>query len=242
MKNPHKQLRDYFENIMFDFLYINALHEQVKTIYQWNDAREEKTLNTGSFFFKLVLFSFNRTILIDVSKLVSEKEDKSLIDWLKQVKMHSESFKPVRYSSKQNKTVVIPKKLFHEIVDKQLEQITSKQAIIDRIIGRRNKFLAHRDSSIFNNSQLLDELYPINDLEIEELLETISNIFIEQHLYVNDSAFDMRINSGTDLETILRFVRAAKRFREDERITKELKVDVYKYFLPHFKNDDKQPF
>lgn len=237
MENPHKQLREYFENIMFDFLYINALYEQVKTIYKWNEAKEEKTLDTGSFFFRLILFSFIRTILIDTYKLVSPKEDKSLVDWLNQVKVHTEAFKPVQYSLRHNKTQIISKKEYPEIVDRHIEQIISKQPIIDRIKGRRNTFLAHRDSEIFNNSQLLEELYPINDSEIEELLETISDIFKEQHLYVCDSAFDVRINSGTDIETVLRFIRAATRFREDERLTKELKVNVYEYFLPHFKRD-----
>ncbi len=236
MQNPNKQLREYYEKLIFDFVFVKSLHEQVKIIYKWDSTGKRKALEIGSFFFQLVLFSFNRTILLETYKLISPKEDKSLIDWLVKAKEHTKSLKPVKYSFELEKSIIIPVSEYHDIIDRQIGEINSKQSIIKIIKGRRDKYLAHSDSTIFNNRQLLDDLYPINDLEIEELLTTVSKIFEEQHLYLNDSAFDVKIHSANKIDTVLKFVRAAARFREDNYITKELKVNVYEYFSDNYKN------
>jgi len=86
MTDPKKEIREYLSKLIDQLLYIDGLDEQLKIIKDWESIDKYEALNHGGYFFRLVTYSFNRTILIELCKLFSDKEQKSIIDFLKKLK------------------------------------------------------------------------------------------------------------------------------------------------------------
>lgn len=86
MEDPKKQLNEYLNNLIFRYLHIHSLNHQVSLILEWESPGKLQTLNIGSHFFNLTINNFSRTVLLELCKLVSNREQKSLIDWLRKAK------------------------------------------------------------------------------------------------------------------------------------------------------------
>lgn len=221
MEDPSKQLREYLEKLIFRFLYVKSLDRQLKIIKEWETPNRAEALNIGAYFFKLVIYSFARTILIELCKLVSEKEDKSLVDWLKKAKEHAASIDSTRHNPNYSETEREPIKPeeYVTIIEGQESQLAGQREVIDRIKTQRDKILAHSDAKYFNNPQEFYEQYPLSTEDIDGLMETVSDILSEQHLYLFQSdLLDMDISSASKVDVVLRFARAFSRARKDREL------------------------
>ncbi len=237
MKDPGKQLRDYLEKLIHRFLYIKSLDRQLKLINEWETPNRAEALNIGSYFFRLVIYSFNRTILIELCKLVSDKEEKSLVDWMKKAKEHTATIKPTRYNpdySEAEREPIKPKE-YRTIIDSQEDQLDAQKTVIDRVKAQRDRALTHSDSAYFNNPQELYKHYPLSTNDIDDLMDTVSEILRQQHLFLlGGDILEMEVKSVHNVDIILRYVRGFSRARKDKELIKK----GFKPFL--YTHDDQE--
>ena len=242
MENPNKQLKEYLEKLIFKVLHISSLYKQIVIISQWETPDRTIALKIGSNFFELTLFSFRRTIIIELCKLLAKREDKSLIDWLLKVKENVKSLEPSIYAPRIDNTTSTRKRLkpkkYIEIIDEHLNEINKHDKLIQTLISRRDKDIAHSDSTFFNNPQKLHLLFPLNDLDIGPLLDTISEILRKHHSLLLHADITMEINSVHDVDTVLKNIRAFDRVWHDKRLTRDFGIRVCEYLQDNY---DKTP-
>src|SRR6478736_3735338 len=101
MKNPKTQLRAYL-NILFHrfhrFLNTKSLYQELMRIYEWKNPKRFEAYSLGAYSFELAEYSLLRTVLVEMSALLSENEDRSLFDWLKKAREHAASLEPTCYN------------------------------------------------------------------------------------------------------------------------------------------------
>lgn len=67
MNNPKAELRKYLDRLIHRYLNIKSLHQQLKSIFEWETPARIEALNLGAYFFQLVTYSLLRTVLIELS-------------------------------------------------------------------------------------------------------------------------------------------------------------------------------
>lgn len=229
MRDPINQMKEYLNILIFRFLHIKSLYNQVKIIYSWDTPNRISALESGAYFYELVLYSFNRTIVLELCKLTSVREDKSLFDWLNKAKIHVESLEPSIYLPEEGTREIIQNHKYKSLIDDEIEELNNHRSIIDTLKTRRDKDIAHSDSTYFNDPYKLSTMFPLNDIDIKNLMETISSILQKQHTLIFHSHLMMDISSLHNIDTILNSTRAFNRVWKDRNLTRDLGVKVYKY-------------
>jgi hypothetical protein len=148
---------------------------------------------------------------------LSEKGKRSLFDWLKKAKEHTASIKPTRYNASYSKgeREPIKTKEYHVIIDDQIAQLHARNNVIDRIKARRDKAIAHLDKKYFDDPKAVDRDYPLEDNDIDDLMEVVSSILRKHHSCLFKADVDMEIKSVHTVDTVLRYARAFMRARRD---------------------------
>lgn len=227
MQNPKSELRKYLNVLINRLLYIKGLDYQLKLLKEWETPKRMIALETGAYFFKLVSFSFNRTILIELCMLLDDREKKGIVDWLFKAKQFAKSLEPTKYNSDTGKREIMKTAFYRNIVTNQQKLISSKKNIIDRVKGRRDKALAHSDARYFNEPDDLYEKFPLSNVEIDDLIVTLTEILRMQYVYLFESNLDIKVYATSNVDTILLYTRAFKRVWFDKR-AKSLYPYMYK--------------
>lgn len=225
-------MNDYLKKLIFRYLYIHSLIRQVGLIKEWETQDGLETLNIGAYFFELTIFSFSRTILLEIYKLVSDNEDKSLMNWLNKAKDNATVLNPSRYnpnSSDSQSRISLSGTDYVKIIDLHFSELEKHKGTIQSIKARRDKVLAHTDKAFFNDPSKLFDKYPLNDLDISAFMETINNILREHHLLLLHADASLEVTSSHEVDLILKYVRAYARVRKDKRVTHDRKIMVYEY-------------
>jgi hypothetical protein len=237
MKNPKKDLSDYLEKLIFRCLHIDSLNRQIKQILQWETPERIETLNMFSHFFGLSLYTFSRTVLMDLYKLVSDNEEKSIIDWLKKAKEHCSKLDVSRYdpnSSSRSNRKPLTNEEYIKIIDNHLAMINKHSTIIQNIKGRRDTVIAHTDRAFFNDPQKMLKRFPLSDIDIDTLLNSIKEILREHHVLLLHADLTMEVAALSDAESVLKNVRAFRRVWLDKRITRDCKIRVVEYLQDEY--------
>ncbi len=240
MINPQKELSNYLEKLIFRCLHIDSLNRQISQILEWETPERIETLDIGSHFFELSLYTFSRTVLLDLYKLVSEDEDKSIIDWLKKAKEHCSSLDISRYdpnSSSHNNRKPLTNDEYIQIIDNHLARINEHSTIIQNIKGRRDTVIAHTDRTFFNNPRKMLNKFPLTNIDINLLLSSIKEILHEHYLLLLHADISMEVSALTDVEFVLKNVRAFRRVWRDRRITRDCRIRVADYLQDDYKQD-----
>lgn len=96
MKNPKTELRSYLERLIHRYLNVKSLLKELKALLDWQTPSRIEAFNLGGHFFQLVTYSLSRTVFVELSMLLSEKEERSLVKWLKKAREHAASIGPTR--------------------------------------------------------------------------------------------------------------------------------------------------
>ncbi|MCX6175714.1 MAG: hypothetical protein NTZ27_13260 [Ignavibacteriales bacterium] len=230
MKDPKNELRDYLQKLIRRLLYIKGLNKQLILLKEWETPSRIVALEIGSYFFKLVGYSFYRTILIELCMLLDDREEKCIVDWLNKAKEHAKALEPTIYNSDSGKREIINPEPYHKIIIEQQELINSIMEIISNIKGRRDTTLAHSDAKYFNNPEDTYEKFPLTNTDIERVIETATQILRMQHVYLFESDLDIQVHATSNIDTILWHTRGFKRVWQDKRAK-----SLYPYF---YKLDD----
>jgi hypothetical protein len=150
MNNPRTQLRAYFNTLFQRFLNTKSLYGELKRILEWKTKRFE-AYRLGAYSFELAEYSLLRTVLVEMSALLSENEERSLIDWLNKAKEHAGSLGPTRYNpgGSRGERQLIKKEEYRAVLDEHRKSLEAQQALIGHIKARRDKVIAHFDKAYF---------------------------------------------------------------------------------------------
>jgi hypothetical protein len=227
LKNPKTEIRKYLNKLIHRLLYIKGLNYQLKLLKEWETSERVVALETGAYFFKLVVFSFNRTILIELCMLLDDREKRGVVDWLFKIKRFAKSLEPKLYNPDTAKYEIVETSLYRNIISKHQKLLDSKKELINRVKRRRDNALTHSDARYFNKPEDLYAKFPLSIKDINDLIETISNILKEQYLYLIGGDLDINVFATTNVDTILLNTRAFKRVWHDKR-AKSLFPYLYK--------------
>ena len=221
MNNPKEKLREYLEQIVHRFLNTKSLFCELKRINSWSTPERADALNHGSYFFQLATYSMTRIYLVELAALLSDKEDRSLIDWLRKACVHARSICPTRYNpSKDNERESIKPNEYREIIDNNISELDSYNDLVNRIKAWRDKSIAHLDKAYFDTPSAIYEKYPINNSEIDLLIECVSRILHEHYSYIFHADLRMEILSEMNVDSVLNYVQAFQRIRKDKELIK----------------------
>lgn len=219
MTNPKEELRVYLKRLINRLLYIKGLNKQIKLLKEWETPNRIVALEIGAYFFRLVGFSFNRTLLIELCMLFDDREEKCIIDWLVKAKEHSKALEPSIHSIENGTREILTPEVYQKIVTEQQEIIVSKKEVIDRVKGQRDTVLAHSDAKYFNDPDDLYVKFPLSTEEIDDLIATATatETLRMQHVYLFESDLDIQVHTTSNIDTILWHTRGFNRVRHDKR-------------------------
>lgn len=222
MQAPSEDLPEYLDTLIKRFLNTKSIHKQLKELSEWRRPNRIEAFKMGSFFFRLAEYSMNRIVLIELAAFTSSKEDKSLVDWLEKARTHAGSLQPTRYIPRpRDEHVEIETSEYTSIVEEHLGQINKNKSLIEKIQDRRNESIAHFDSKFFGGDASVDEEYPIKVQEVSNLMDVISEILREHHLYILGGDLDMQIHGRGSIDAVLDYARAFQRIRQDHDLLEE---------------------
>ena len=180
-----------------------------------------EALSLGHYFFQLANYCISRIVLVELSMFLSEKEDRSLLDWLNKAKEHAGSIKPTRYNATLSEQEPIEVAEYRTIIDRQISQLQNQQDTIDRIKSRRDKGIAHLDKKYFENAESIDWDYPLGDEDIDDLMDTVSGVLRKQYSCLLGASVNLEVQSVHNIDTLLKYARAWMRARRDFSLIKK---------------------
>jgi len=217
MREPKTELRSYLDKLMYRYLNIKSLRREIRIISSWKDKSNVSVVEAGAYFLALVNYSFWRIILVELAMLLSDSEQKSLLDWLKKAREHASPLEPARFitNASDDRHELIRPREYREIIDKQLAQIGSLQSTIDRVKGHRDKAIAHLDRIYFNNPERLYTDFPLGDADVEDLFKLVESILATHYLYLFKAGVKLEVASVSTVDTLLRYAEAFLKVRMD---------------------------
>ena len=219
MNNPKEKLKEYLDQIFHRFLNLKSLFYELKRINSWYTPEREEAINHGSYFFQLTTYSMTRIYLVELAALLSDKEDRSLIDWLGKACVHAKILCPSRYKpSEKNEREVINPNEYRVLIDQNISALYSFNDLINRIKAWRDKSITHLDKAFFADPSAIYDRYPIINSEIDKLIECISQILHEHYSYLFHADSRMETLSVTNVDSILSYVQAFQRVRKDKEL------------------------
>jgi len=227
MKDPKNEIRDYLKKLIHRLLYVKGLNKQLKLLREWETPNRIIALEIGSYFFRLVGFSFYRTLLIELCMLLDDREEKCINDFLIKANENAKAIEPKRLNPESGKRELTNFTEYQNVITEQQKLINSKKNIIDNIKGRRDSSLAHSDAKYFNNPDDIYVKYPLSNENIEEIIELTTEILRMQHVYLLDSDLDIQVHATSNIDTILWHTRGFNRVWFDKRAS-DLHPMLYK--------------
>jgi len=221
VNNPKEKLRGYLDQIIHRFLNTKSIFHELKRINSWSTPERIETLNQGFHFFQLSTYSMTRIYFVELAAILSEREERSLIDWLNKAREHAKSISPTRYNPDyEDEREPIKAEEYQSIIDQNQIELASHKIVISRIKAWRDKLIVHFDKKYFDDPSAIYQGYQINNTEIDQLLKSISKILHEHYLYLFKADLRMEILSVANLDSILSYVRAFHRIRNDRDLIK----------------------
>jgi len=227
MIDPKNEIRAYLNKLINRLLYVKGLNKQLKLLREWETPNRIIALEIGSYFFRLVGFSFYRTLLIELCMLLDDREEKCINDFLIKANENAKAIEPKRFNLKSGRREITNFTEYQNVIREQQELIISKKNIVDNIKGRRDTSLAHSDATYFNNPDDIYVKYPLSDENIEDVIELATEILRMQHVYLLDSDLDIQVHVTSNIDTILWHTRGFNRVWFDER-ARPLHPGLYK--------------
>lgn len=220
MINPKERLREYLNQLIQRFLNIKSLFQELNRIYSWYVPGRVETINLSSYFFQLSTYSMTRIYLVELAIMLSEKENRSLLNWLKKAQEYAELIGPTRYNPNHTTGDREPIEIeeYKAIIDSHIRKLEYHKSLIGRIKAWRDKSITHLDKAYFDNPSAIVRDYPINNDEIVQLIEVVSKILKQHYSYLFQADLRMEILSEMNVDIILNYARAFQRVRKDNAL------------------------
>lgn len=221
MLNPKKILEEYLNQLINNFVFLKVTIKELQILNQYGNTKEKiDTLNISHTFFKSVIDAFWLSIIVELNKLLSGKEKKTLNGWLKQVQTHISSLSLTEevYDLDDNPKIVnMDPQKYQDKITEHIDTLNNLQNEIDDITSLREK-MTHSDPDYFSNPKKVFEKYPIDLLRINKLEETVEDILSYHHIIIFKSDLDFEIKTHGHVDNILRCAEAFLKFRSDPKV------------------------
>lgn len=178
MKNTKIELRDYLQVLIHRFLNTKSVYQELKRIHGWKTPARIEAYNLGAYSFELAEYSLFRIVLVEIAALLSNREERSVIDWLKKAREHARSLEPTRYrpTDRGSARQAMNEKTYRALIEQHEDRLAARKDVIDRIKAWRDKAIAHLDRVYFDSPQALDEQYPLTYPDIDRITDEVSEI------------------------------------------------------------------
>jgi hypothetical protein len=238
MKNPEENLKVYLKTLVHNLIYLNSILDQVNEFYSWLSDNGEKAIHEGGWFYKVSLYSFKRILTIEACKLLLDREERSLIDWLNKAHEHAGSLNPTEYKPRQgykNDLRRLSVEEFRSIIDEQRERLDINNELILNMKNLRDKGFAHGDKEYFENPEKLETDFLITWDEFNEIYSLMSSIVKKHYSLLFNSDMDMHLTAYGSIKNVLMHTRAFQRIWNNRTL---IDMDLKLYA---FKSDDYDP-
>jgi len=236
MNNPNEYIKEYLNKLILRFVYVRSIYQELTNVTaSATGEKSDAVKKIGLNFYNLALYSFRRIIIIELCKLLHDRDKKSLLDCLRKIKCHAKAMDASVYQPDpgvRGERRSLNEEELIKITDNQLKKINEHQAVIDKLLARRDKEIAHIDPSFFNNPEKINEFYPLNDLDLDPLFKTTSEILRKQYslLFHADMKMELYIPKHMGVDAILQHVYAAMNIWKDRKKFFDAGIDISKYF------------
>lgn len=234
MSDPYNEIRNYLNLLIHRLLFIKGLHKQLNLLKEWETPNRVKALEIGSYFYRLVWFSFERTILIELCLVINDKEEKNIHDWLNKAYSHAKSLNLSKCDRDTGKRTPLLLQNYFELINRHQTDLISIRSIIDNIKGRRDKSLAHSDAKYFNNPDEAIKNFPIEHEDIDQVIDLLTEILRSHYVCLFESDLDIQVHSASNVDRILMYSRAFDRVWHDKRARH---LFPYLYKLDNFEQE-----
>lgn len=227
MKNPEEELKSYLKTILHHIIYLNSILDQVNEFYSWLEKYSDKAIREGGWFYKVSLYSFKRILTIEACKLLLEREQRSLVDWLNKATKHAKSLNPSFYVPKKGykKMETID---FRNLIDEQKRMIDDYDDLIQNMKSLRDKGFAHSDKKYFENPEKLETDFLITWDEFNQIYSLMSSIVKKHYSLLFNSDMSMHLTAHGTIESVLTHTRASQRVWEN-RILRDMGIKLYTF-------------
>ncbi|WP_281979616.1 hypothetical protein [Tenacibaculum mesophilum] len=187
MKPETQILKERLAEILNILLELEFIKKDIKTLLNSTEKQRKDTSSESHFFYRLYR-NYIRLFIIDIFKLIGDKEDYSI---KKLLNFCISNRKKIEWYNK------ISLEKLNSLNNDLL--ITSKK--FEQIKGLRNKYYAHNDK---NKKSFT---YKLSSLELWEVLEELQNIFIDINLKFNNNHwyFDIQYSSPQVIQNLSKF-------------------------------------
>jgi len=222
MKNPNRQLRDYLDGFKSKLIYLNSILKQVNQIYDWIDEQGVDAVKAGGHFYGTVLFSYKRILTIEACKLLNRNENRNLYDWLDKAYTHAKPLEPKVDKKFDSDPELLEVKKYRALIEQHQEELEDHTEVIDNLFELRNNGFAHAEKEFFGKENKLEKDFPVSWDELNDLFQTISNIYKKHHslLFLSGTSLDL-VTGLTNVKNVLEHTRAFKRVFDNERLKEE---------------------
>lgn len=228
MINPHKELREYLRKLIYWFVFITQIKDNLEKIHEWRQKpKGYDALEEGASFFNLVQKAFNQTLLIEVCKFIVDDEEKSLIDFLTKCKENAKPLEPTSLLVDGFPRNIISPKKYVLIINEMMDDINKYESVIQELKILRDKSLAHSDTSFFNISKNHFTIYPSLVADINQLIPVINAILKKQALYLLQADYDFELHTARGLDRVLEFMRAYNTLINEDSNNLKYRWDKY---------------
>lgn len=194
-KEIEKYLKYYYE-IKKEFDLYKHIKKKVLTY-----PNETKQI---SFFLQAVLNSLLKSSLLDISKILDNRNDKNIYRLLEvcnqNIKLFCEEENSIKEKNEKIKTIKLLK-----------EKVDNKQDLIKKIIKYRDKSLAHTDKKYFGDVSKLFKEYKTTYEEIEGILELIVNSLNELLYSLSNTTYVFNNEYRDDYTYILECIKKCRK-------------------------------
>lgn len=216
MKSPETIMREYLKKLLTRYFHISSMQRQLSDLERWRTGERRKALVRGASFFNWASYALSRTMLVELSALLSPEADRSLIDWLGKAKMHANAIKPTRYNANcADERERISKDDYSKIVEGHLDRFAQQQDTIDQIKAHRDKSIAHFDKPYFDSPERIQQDYPLSKKEVQVLLDSACDVIKEHYGYLFESDMDMEVHTAHTLDAVLEYTLGFIRAQDD---------------------------
>lgn len=221
MQDPFVQLRKYLDQLTINFFYVKTVHAHIETFLEWRKKGEQQVFKQAEDFYSLVYYVFRRELEIEVYKMLSDREDRSLIHWLCHAITNAEHIEAAEYDAfakRDEARKKLTKEQYREITLRHIDLINEKKDLVKNLTALRDKGL-HADKKYFFNPEQLDEDFPVCWSDMASLIECIETILKDHAYYLEGVDLGMPSNDTSGIETLLRMSRAVNRLKSIEEFS-----------------------
>ena len=172
MDNDQESLLRQAEDIGEHSCYAKDCYRAYFSIF-YAIKNDNQRINLAPGFFTIVMHSLLTTILLTLARLYDDREEVSLKKLISQCS---------KYASLDNDSENIQK--LRQLIDEANADIEKLSSAIVNLESRRDKIYAHNDKSYFNQTQKMLDDFPIQQQELEKLLNLAGNfVFYLQNIF-----------------------------------------------------------